>query len=45
MASTRKMRVKIQFCELKILALEKSCEFNNLPVANTRKIYKGSGKS
>ena len=33
---TRKMRVKIQFCELKILALEKSCEFNNLPVANTK---------
>ena len=25
---TRKMRVKIQFCELKILALEKSCELN-----------------
>ena len=31
---TRKMRVEIQFCELKILALEKSCEFNNLPEAN-----------
>ena len=25
---TRKMRVEIQFCELKTLALEKSCEFN-----------------
>ena len=33
---TRKIRVEIQFCELKILALEKSCEFNNLPVANTK---------
>ena len=33
---TRKMRVEIQFCELKILALVKSCEFNNLPVANTK---------
>ena len=33
---TRKMRVEIQFCELKILALEKSCEFNNLTVANTK---------
>ena len=25
---TRKMRVDIQFCELKIKALEKSCEFD-----------------
>ena len=25
---TRKMRAEIQFCELKIWALEKSCEFN-----------------
>ena len=25
---TRKMRAEIQFCELKILALEKSCELN-----------------
>ena len=25
---TRKMRVEIQFCELKIWALEKSCEFD-----------------
>ena len=25
---TRKMRVEIQFCELKIKALEKSCEFD-----------------
>ena len=47
---TRKMRVEIQFCELKILALEKTCEFNNLPVANTKSylkdvfIVKGSGK-
>ena len=32
---TRKMRVEIQFYELKIWVLEKSCEFNNLPVANT----------
>ena len=30
---THKMRIEIQFCELKIWAIEKSCEFNNLPVA------------
>ena len=33
------MRVEIQFCELKILALEKSCEFKNLPVANTKSFF------
>ena len=31
-----KMWVEIQFYELQIWVLEKSCEFNNLPVANTK---------